>query len=601
MIIFDESHGETWTIRKDVSLSISPDNPENHYYGHLEDLFQDELNIGSSAMAKWSEDDINSARLLIIAHPSLKSAEPNVGGEPIFSATEIDTIVEFVRNGGGLFVIGEHSTSRWGSNINELLKFFGLSLNNDTLARPRPDTEAIQTRHFPIMVSTHHAICEDIFEITYHRGCSISTINTGTLNEDPITTNAITTLEGACVCATSEFGKGRVVVIGDSDLFSLPYIGHSDNVRLLLNTACWLLDRPAKHIEKRNVIILRRGCEVRDFPKATDLRTIDGDHLFASSISSSEFSSLAEALPNPYDECEDFLRECEFRFHRLPEQLRRAVVQFKRKGNAFGALHISGLPLDANMPPTPGTKFPPKDKKSFWSETWLGMIGQALGDPIGYSVHHDGEIFQNVCPIAGEEREQSAGSSRAFLEWHTEQVFHPELPDFVVLLCLRNDPGRKAKTVVASVANVLAHIPISLRQVLFQPRFRAGIDYSFGATTEAQKNGGPIVPLLYGQAYDPYIKFDLEQTQPIDRDAAFAFSVVKNAVKQVYNYVKLQPGEMLIIDNRRSIHARSIFTPNYGGTDRWLQRIYARRDIATTNEERYRNERIIDTTFFSDR
>jgi L-asparagine oxygenase len=54
---------------------------------------------------------------------------------------------------------------------------------------------------------------------------------------------------------------------------------------------------------------------------------------------------------------------------------------------------------------------------------------------------------------------------------------------------------------------------------------------------------------------------------------------------------------MLIIDNRRSIHARSIFSPRYDGTDRWLQRIYARRDVASMDEERYRNERIIDTTF----
>ena len=77
------------------------------------------------------------------------------------------------------------------------------------------------------------------------------------------------------------------------------------------------------------------------------------------------------------------------------------------------------------------------------------------------------------------------------------------------------------------------------------------------------------------------MKFDLEQTQPIDRDAARAFTLVKETVKQVFNDAKLNPGEMLIIDNRRSIHARSIFSPRYDGTDRWLQRGYARRDVAS--------------------
>jgi len=41
MIVFDESHGETWSIRKEIALKMSPTSPENYYYGHLEDLFQD--------------------------------------------------------------------------------------------------------------------------------------------------------------------------------------------------------------------------------------------------------------------------------------------------------------------------------------------------------------------------------------------------------------------------------------------------------------------------------------------------------------------------------------------------------------------------------
>lgn len=596
MIIFEESHGETWTIRKDLALRIAGTRPENYYYGHLSELFSEELGLGSSAMVSWNAETIRNSELVIIVHPARSSVEPNVGGEPIFSDAEIACLVEYVRNGGGLLIVGEYNIDMWESNVNDVVRPLGLQFNNDSIARPRPDLESVQTRHFPIIVSSQHAICNDVFEITYHRGCSLSLAESDDSDAAPCT--VISTPEGACVCAASTVGKGRVVAIGDSDLFSLAYIGQSDNVRLLLNIASWLLQRPNKDVEKGKIAVLQRGSGEWDFPKGRDLREIPGNHLFGLEIDKPAFDRAIGGLPNPYEAREEFLRECEFRFHTLPEQFRRAVIDFKRNGNGFGILHIMGLPLDPVLPPTPGNKIPPREKATFWSESWLGMIGQALGDPIGYSVHHDGEIFQNVCPIAAEEREPSAGSSKIFLEWHTEQVFHPELPDFVVLLCLRSDHEQSAMTAVASVANVLAHVPISLRQILFQPRYRAGIDYSFGATGQSQRAiGGPKVPLLYGGGYDPFMKFDLEQTQPIDRDAARAFALVKETVKKVYNYVRLNPGEMLIIDNRRSIHARSIFNPRYDGTDRWLQRIYARRDVASMDEERYRNERIIDTTF----
>lgn len=593
MVVFEESHGETWTVRKEMALRISATRPENYYYGHLVDLLRDELNVGSMAMVDWSEETLGSAHALVIAHPASQDVEPNVGGSPIFSTEEINQIEEFVRNGGGLFVIGEYGTSSWGSNINALLERFGIEFNDDALALPRPDMDAVMTRHFPIMVRQNHSITSDLFEITYHRGCSISLSRDGRTPPEP----AICLGGGACVCACAELGAGRIVAIGDSDLFSLPYIGHSDNVRLFINIVRWLLKRPMEPIDKRDVIILKRPSEVRNFVRGHDLKRISGNHIHGATIAVEAFEKVADGLPNPYHRREEFLSECEFRFHSLPEPLRRAVISFKRHGNPYGALHLSGLPIDRELPPTPGSMRPPSEKKTFWSETWLGMIGQALGDPIGYSVHHDGQIFQNVCPIRGEESEQSAGSSRVFLEWHTEQAFHPILPDFVVLLCLRSDPELLAKTAVASVANVLAHIPVAFRQILFQPRFRAGVDFSFGATESGQRRGGPLVPLLYGQAYDPFMKFDLEQMEPTDREAAFAFDTVKRAVKEVYNYVKLRPGDALIIDNRRAIHARSVFTPRYTDDDRWLQRIYVRRDIVLTNEERYRSERIIDTAF----
>ena len=40
--------------------------------------------------------------------------------------------------------------------------------------------------------------------------------------------------------------------------------------------------------------------------------------------------------------------------------------------------------------------------------------------------------------------------------------------------------------------------------------------------------------------------------------------------------VRLRPGDVLLLDNRRTVHSRSSFEPRFDGNDRWLQRVWAR-------------------------
>jgi alpha-ketoglutarate-dependent taurine dioxygenase len=584
-IIFDESHAETWTLDKSLALTISPDNPENSYYGHLAGLLRDELKLVSAPMRTWDVDLLHDSRLLIIAHPSVPDVKPSLEGSPLFSAKEIEQVRKFVEEGGGLLVIGEHNYPLWRNNLNELMEPYGIQFNSDTVMRPRAKGDPILVRHFSIAPAPSHPVSENVREITYHRGCSL------TLSATETDTIVAATPNNEVVCAAKKYGKGRVAAIGDSDIFSLPYIGHSDNVRLFTNLICWLLDEKNIPIVKRDVVILQKGANLQEFPKRSDLRLFPGNHLSTLNHDEATVRLLASIRHDPFKEREAFLEECEFKFHQLPEQLRRAVIKFRRHSNKFGVLLLQGLPLDPELPATPTDQRPP-DKKTFWSETWLAMIGQTLGDLIGYSIHHHGAIFQNACPIKKQEYTQTTHSSEVFLRWHTEQVFHPARPDFLCLLCLRADRDDKAETEVASIKSILAEIPISMRQVLFQPRFRAGVDLS--PNGDNRREDRPLVPILSGQAYDPFFAFDPGLIEPADRESAVAFQRVRDTLNQVYNYIKLRPGEMLIVDNRRAVHGRSVFKAYYDGEDRWLQRVYVVRDLAATNEERDGSERIND-------
>jgi L-asparagine oxygenase len=65
----------------------------------------------------------------------------------------------------------------------------------------------------------------------------------------------------------------------------------------------------------------------------------------------------------------------------------------------------------------------------------------------------------------------------------------------------------------------------------------------------------------------------------------------------VYRSIKLNTGDLLCIDNRRTVHGRSSFVARYDGFDRWLQRSFVVRDLGKSAGDRHPGERIIRTNF----
>jgi len=59
-------------------------------------------------------------------------------------------------------------------------------------------------------------------------------------------------------------------------------------------------------------------------------------------------------------------------------------------------------------------------------------------------------------------------------------------------------------------------------------------------------------------------------------------------------------GDLLCIDNRRTVHGRTAFSPRYDGFDRWIQRSFVVRDLGLSAGDRHPGERIIRTAFATD-
>lgn len=101
-----------------------------------------------------------------------------------------------------------------------------------------------------------------------------------------------------------------------------------------------------------------------------------------------------------------------------------------------------------------------------------------LGEPIAYEDEKEGLLIQNICPVKGQEKKQENTGSN-YLNFHTEDGFHPYPPDHLALLGLRSDHEKIAETITASVRNVVDTLPGTAVMLLRQPLYRLHPSSSF--------------------------------------------------------------------------------------------------------------------------
>ncbi|MEG9883084.1 MAG: hypothetical protein V6Z86_00405 [Hyphomicrobiales bacterium] len=151
-------------------------------------------------------------------------------------------------------------------------------------------------------------------------------------------------------------------------------------------------------------------------------------------------------LPSPYAEREEFLRQCAVIAHGLPAPLLGAIRDFRAQTSDDGVLSIHALPADQHLIPTHSADSEViKDKTTFFSESWLAILGLLLGEPYGFIQEGSGELFVNVYPTLKERELLSSKSSAITLDLHTEVAFHPAIPDYILLFCLRSDRELKGQ------------------------------------------------------------------------------------------------------------------------------------------------------------
>ncbi|MEU4661608.1 TauD/TfdA family dioxygenase [Micromonospora chalcea] len=265
---------------------------------------------------------------------------------------------------------------------------------------------------------------------------------------------------------------------------------------------------------------------------------------------------------------------------RMPLRLMETLRDFRSDAGATGSLVLAGLPVDERDLPSTPTVRESVERATTVPAVLAMLVGLHLGEVIAYRSEKSGALVQNVVPVRGLEDSQSNAGSVP-LEFHVENAFHRERPDYVGLLCLRNDHAKRAGTLVTCIRQALPLIEETDRKVLREPRFVTAPPPSF-------LQGDRTTPhaVLTGSVEDSNICLDLNATTALDEEAGEVMARLKRILTDVSTPLVLQTGMMALIDNRLVLHGRSEFTPRFDGRDRWLHRVYVHLDNRRSREFR---------------
>jgi len=222
VVLFDEAHGNWESTLRAMDKEWYGKQSTYNYYS-LYDWLSYYYDVGR-IQEPITEQTLDGCDILIVKIPSKPHTE-----------VEIEAIAEFVRRGGALFVIGDH-TNVFGStsSLNPLLRAFGLALNYDS-------TYDLATSYFTRFTPPRYTldpIMQHVDHFQFLTSCSIRApwwAWRPILDTSIITTQAdystkdffatdrytLTSTYGAFTQAAAvPYGRGRVLIYTDSTCFS---------------------------------------------------------------------------------------------------------------------------------------------------------------------------------------------------------------------------------------------------------------------------------------------------------------------------------------------------------------------------------------------
>ncbi|KRE38642.1 hypothetical protein ASG73_05825 [Janibacter sp. Soil728] len=243
-VLLDQAHSSAWSIDADLAARMNPANPGDASLARAAAVLRERgTDVLAHTDGELTPAALDVADVLVITHPAAAASE-RVAGDlpPVLSPAEIEAVTDHVAKGGGLVVLAECDHDAHGNNVNDVLAPFGVRIVS-TLVHERADGGR---RHLGnatwVLAETAtgpgQGVMAGIGELCFYRAGTID-ISGAPDARVLARTSASAHPAGQPLAVTVEHGRGRVVVLSDSDLVGDDSIGDLDHEELWVNLVTW--------------------------------------------------------------------------------------------------------------------------------------------------------------------------------------------------------------------------------------------------------------------------------------------------------------------------------------------------------------------------
>ncbi len=247
-VLFDESHSESWSSSAERARGMEPERAANSSYAQAaEALAARDFIISRNIAQPLAAATLAAVQVLVLPHPCDARWERTTShGSPALTPAEVEAVRAFVRTGGGLLVITEYESAKYGDNLNELLAPTGLRIENGTAF----DHSAC------VHENAEWILGEPVAETPLAHGVQQACFyRAGWCRAEGNAAIVWKTSPRACppdagLIGIAPLGAGRVAVVTDSVLFGDEHVGDFDHRQLWLNLIYWLAAPAAGAVRK---------------------------------------------------------------------------------------------------------------------------------------------------------------------------------------------------------------------------------------------------------------------------------------------------------------------------------------------------------------
>ena len=247
-ILFDESHQQAWSIDLTKASLMNPAQPKDSCYSLAARRLQKEgFRVERQIEGHFDQKALLGVSVVVLPHFSEPSFELTTGnGVHRLTTSEIEALVMYVKNGGGLVVLAEHEHDKYGNNLNNLLDNFGLKVTHTAVVDPGKNHNNVAAWVRPNIYKEIKSIATKVEDIILYRAGIIASARDMVKGEEfpdgfAVIARSSETAQpaNAPMIVATKYGAGRVIVVADSDIFGDDSVTDADNLQLFANIVTW--------------------------------------------------------------------------------------------------------------------------------------------------------------------------------------------------------------------------------------------------------------------------------------------------------------------------------------------------------------------------